>query len=254
MAVDPRAQFGLPVRDPRQRGTTPWSYENPTEASVRAGQRRAAQSMPGTLQTRQATETDPLYRVAMGGQLDIPTENTPSYQAPTPMTSERDRTLKPEQKEMTAIANWLRTPEAQNFLGDVVKDPLQGVIGQGEMAMRGRTPSAIDLEQNEAMRGNQIASSKRAGEQSVRDYLSLMARLQNQRPDLMKLNAADRGNSRDAMISGLFQGVPNMDNRMLENLFGDLHAQRERAYRTGVDQAASADRNMLGQARLPNRS
>tara|TARA_Y100000588_G_scaffold36354_1_gene34913 strand:+ start:3084 stop:3773 length:690 start_codon:yes stop_codon:yes gene_type:complete len=229
MAFDPRAQFGLPVRDPRQRGTTPWSYENPTEASVRAGQRRAAQSMPGTLQTRQATETDPLYRVAMGGQLDIPTENTPSYQAPAQKAK-----APMEQGEMTAIANWLRTPEAQNFLGDVVKDPLQGVIGQGEMAMR----------------GNQIA----AGERSVRDYLDLMARLQNQRPDLMKLNAADRGNPRDAMISSLFQGVPNMDNRMLENLFGDLHAQRERAYRTGVDTSATADRNMLGQARLPNRS
>ena len=255
MAFDPRAQFGLPVRDPRQRGTTPWSYENPTEASVRAGQRRAAQSMPGTLQTRQATETDPLYRVAMGGQLDIPTENTPSYQAPAPdpsVRSGKDRSM--EQNEMAAIGNWLRTPEAQNFLSDVAKDPLQGVTGQGEMAMRGRTPSAIDLEQNEAMRGNQIASSNRAGEQSVRDYLSLMARLQNQRPDLMKLNAADRGNSRDAMISGLFQGVPNMDNRMLENLFGDLHAQRERAYRRGVDTSATADRNMLGQARLPNRS
>ena len=238
MAFDPRGQFGLPVRDPSKRGTTPWSYENPTEASIRAGQRRAAQSMPGTLQTMQATETDPLYRVAMGGQLDVFTEDTPSYQAPTPMTSERDRTLKPEQKEMTAIANWLRTPEAQNFLGDVAKDPLQGLPVQGEMAMR----------------GNQIASSNRAGERSVRDYLDLMARLQNQRPDLMKLNAADRGNPRDAMISGLFQGVPNMDNRMLENLFADLHAQRERAYRTGVDQAASADRNMLGQARLPNRS
>ena len=217
-------------------------YNNPSFEDRRAGERRAMASKPGTLQTMQASPDDPLYRVAMGGQFDT---------APS-VRSGKDRSMK--QDEMTAIGNWLRTPEARNFLGDVAQDPLQGVTGQGEMAMRGRTPSAIDLEQNEAMRGNQIASSNRAGEQSVRDYLSLMARLQNQRPDLMKLNAADRGNPRDAMISGLFQGVPNMDNRMLERLFGDLHAQRERAYRTGVDQAASADRNMLGQARLRNRS
>jgi|TARA_R110002012_G_scaffold317002_1_gene532717 hypothetical protein len=210
-------------------------YNNPSFEDRRAGERRAMASKPGTPQTMQASPDDPLYRVAMGGQFD------------------RNAT-RPAQKEMDAIANWLRTPEARNFLGGVAQDPLQGLTGQGEMAMRGRTPSAIDLEQNEAMRGNQIASANRAGEESVRDYMSLMARLQNRRPNLMEQYAADRGNPRDAMMSSLFQGVPNMDKRMLESLFADLHAQRERDYRRGVDTSATADRNMVGQARLRNRS
>jgi hypothetical protein len=36
-----------------------------------------------------------------------------------------------EQGEMAAVENWLRTPEAQNFLGG------QPAVGQGEMAMTG---------------------------------------------------------------------------------------------------------------------
>ncbi len=121
MATDARAYYDVDTQgfDPNTKQTRAFNQAtagvNPDTGQAWTTQERQALSDFFANEARKAQAQLPQNTAAPSGA------KAPAQKARAPM----------DQGEAAAVENWLRTPEAQNFLGG------QPAIGQGEMAMTG---------------------------------------------------------------------------------------------------------------------